>query len=359
MARKKIRSTSTFSLSFLDIMSCGLGAAVLIFLLLKHVVDSPVLNQDPQDLSEISLLEEEILIGEKDLVRIRNTISDISDESVTAQGLARRIEDDINELKSLLEEIAPDSPTDIPGLKSKLARLQQQKEALESTVPAGSKAYEFTGDGERQYLTGIKLGGENVLILIDSSSSMLDETIVNIVRRRNMSDNLKLQSPKWQRTTSIAQWVIANLPLSSDFQVLSFNEDVSPVFGEQMNQWYEVGDRISVASAVEGVGKVIPEKGTNFHTVFEAAMSMTPLPDNIFLITDGLPTQGDGAPTTGSITGVQRLRTFRSAVKKLVRGIPVNTFLLPLEGDPYAAGSFWRLAVTTRGAYVTPARDWP
>ena len=91
MARKKIRSTSTFRLSFLDIMSCGLGAAVLIFLLLKHVVDSPVPNQEPQDTSEINLLEEEILIGEKNLVRIRNTISDVSDETVIAQGLARKI----------------------------------------------------------------------------------------------------------------------------------------------------------------------------------------------------------------------------------------------------------------------------
>jgi hypothetical protein len=359
MARKKIRNTSTFSLSFLDIMSCGLGAAVLIFLLLKHVVDSPIPNQDPQNLSEISLLEEEILIGEKSLVRIRNTISDISDETVTAQGLARRIEEDIQKLKSLLEEIQADSPTDIPGLKAKIARLELQKEALETTVPAGNKAYEFTGDGERQYLTGIKLGGENVLILVDSSSSMLDETIVNILRRRNMSDLLKLQSPKWQRTTAIAQWVIANLPMSSDFQVLSFNEEAAPVFGEEINQWYEVGDRISVASAVAGVAEIITQKGTNFHSVFAAAMSMTPMPDNIFLITDGLPTQGDGAPTSGSITGVQRLRTFRSAVKTLAPGIPVNTFLLPLEGDPYAAGSFWRLAVTTRGAYVTPARDWP
>ena len=359
MARKKIRSTSTFSLSFLDIMSCGLGAAVLIFLLLKHVVDSPIPNQDPQDLSEVSLLEEEILIGQKNLVRIRNTISDISDETVVAKGLARRIEEDIQELKSLLEEIQPDSPLDVPGLKEKLARLEKQKKALESTVPAGNKAYEFTGDGERQYLTGIKLGGENVLILVDASSSMLDETIVNVLRRRNMSDLLKLQSPKWQRTTAIAQWIVANLPIASDFQVLSFNEEVTPVFGEEANEWYEVGDRISVAAAVEGVRKVIPEKGTNLHNVFEVAMSMTPRPDNIFLITDGLPTQGDGAPDSGSISGVQRLRTFRSAVRKLVPGIPVNTFLLPLEGDPYAAGSFWHLAVQTRGAYVTPARDWP
>ena len=359
MARKKIRNTSTFSLSFLDIMSCGLGAAVLIFLLLKHVVDSPVQNQDPQDLSEINLLEEEILIGEKNLVRIRNTISEVSDETVTAQGLARKISEEIKELKSLLEEINPDSPIDVPGLKAKIARLEKQKEALETSVPAGNKAYEFTGDGERQYLTGIKLGGENVLILVDASSSMLDETIVNILRRRNMTESLKRQSEKWQRTLAIAQWIVANLPLSSDFQVLSFNEEVKPVFGNDINEWYEVGDRISVASAVKGVGEVVPEKGTNMHKVFEAAMSMTPKPDNIFLITDGLPTLGGNASKSGTITGVQRLRTFRSAIKKLAPDIPVNTFLLPLEGDPYAAASYWRLAITTRGSYVTPARDWP
>ena len=97
MARRKIRTTSTFSLSFLDIMSCGLGAAVLIFLLLKHVVDTPTPNLTPTQTAEINLLEEEIKIGELNLARIRNTISDVSDETVTAQGLARQI---LEELKA-------------------------------------------------------------------------------------------------------------------------------------------------------------------------------------------------------------------------------------------------------------------
>ena len=126
MARKKIRNTSTFSLSFLDIMSCGLGAAVLIFLLLKHVVDTPVTNLDPQVMSEISLLEEEILVGEKDLVRIRNTISDTSDELVVAQGLARQIQEDIDKLQAEIEELQPESDNDVPGLKAKIARLERQ-----------------------------------------------------------------------------------------------------------------------------------------------------------------------------------------------------------------------------------------
>jgi len=340
-------------------MSCGLGAAILIFLLLKHVTDDPVTENDPKELAEIKLLEEEIKIGEEDLVRIRNTISVVSDESVVAQGLARKIEEEIKELKSVLEEIAPDADVDIPGLKNKLARLQQQKKALEQTVTGGNKAYEFTGDGERQYLTGLKVGGDNVLILIDSSASMLDETIVNIVRRRNMRDDLKKQAPKWQRTTDIAQWVIANLPTSSDFQVLSFNEDVSPVVGSEVNQWYEVVDKLSVAQAVEGIGKVVPKNGTNLNRVFEVAMSMTPQPDNIFLITDGLPTLGKKAAKSGNVSGAQRYRLFNEAITSLSRSIPVNTMLLPLEGDPYAAAAFWRLAIVSRGAFVAPARDWP
>ncbi len=359
MPRRKKRETSTFSLSFLDIMSCGLGAAVLIFLLLKHVVDSPIPNQKPQVMAEIDLLEEEILEGEKDLVRIRNTISDVSDETVVAQGFARQIQEEIDKLKRELIEITPENIPDITALKAKLAKLEQQKQAIESSIPAGNKAFEFTGEGERQYLTGLKLGGDNVLILVDNSASMLDETIVNVLRRRNMSDTQKKQAPKWGRALSIAQWVIANLPLSSDFQVLTFNDEVKPAFGEQINKWYEVADRLSVVSAVKGVNETIPQKGTNLEQAFEAAMKMTPPPDNIFILTDGLPTIGKGAPESGSITGAARYQVFRNAVEKLAPGIPVNTMLLPLEGDNYAAGAYWSLAIRSRGSFVTPARDWP
>jgi hypothetical protein len=357
MARK-IRTVSTFSLSFLDIMSCGLGAAVLIFLLLKHTVDGPT-PLPPQVMSEVSLLEEEIKEGELKLVRIRNTISDVSDESVTAQGLARKIEEDIEKLKSQLEEINPDAPIDVQGIKDKIASLEEKKKALEQTEVGGSKAYEFTGDGERQYLTGLRLGGENVLILLDKSASMLDESIVNIIRRRNMGEAQKRLAPKWQRATSIAQWVIANLPLTSDFQILAFNDEVQPVIGDEINVWHEVSDRAALKQASEGVLDLIPENGTNLDAVFQMAMDMQPRPDNIFLITDGLPTLGDKGKTRGTVSGNERLRLFNRALSKILPDIPVNTMLLPLEGDTYAAAAFWRLAIVTRGAFVTPARDWP
>jgi len=358
MARK-IRTTSTFSLSFLDIMSCGLGAAVLIFLLLRHTIDGPIPIIDKQLLSEVSLLEEEIKEGEEKLLRIRNTISDVSDESVTAQGLARKIEEDINKLKSQLEEIAPSATEDIQGLKKRLANLESKKEALELTDVGGTKALEFIGDGERQYLTGLKLGGENVLILLDASASMLDETLINIIRRKNMLEAQKIVAPKWQRALSISQWVVANLPLNSDFQVLTFNTEVTPAMGDEINEWHEVSDRTALAQVVVGVGKVVPQNGTDMGAAFRAAMDMQPRPDNIFLITDGLPTLGDKKSTSSIISGKDRLSTFNKAMSLILPGIPVNTILLPLEGDPFAAAAFWRMAIATQGAFITPARDWP
>ncbi len=356
---KKTRTTSTFSLSFLDIMSCGLGAAVLIFLLLKHVVDGPATVTDPKTLAEANLLEEEILLGEQQLARIRNTISELSDETVTAQGLARRISEELEALKSQLPDDAPDAPVTAQGLKARIAELEEQKRALQNTAVSGSKAYEFSGDGQRQYLTGLRMTGRNVLILVDSSASMLDDTIVNIVRRRSLPEEVRNQAPKWLRTKAIAQWVVANLPLQSDFQILSFNRAVSAIIEPQSNRWYRVTDRVSVAKAVQGLDGVSPQHGTNLESAIETAMQMRPMPDTIFLITDGLPTLARGSAQSGSIDGPERMRLFYKSISSLEPKIPINTILLPLEGDPYAAGVYWHLAQISKGSFLTPARGWP
>ena len=83
------------------------------------------------------------------------------------------------------------------------------------------------------------------------------------------------------------------------------------------------------------------------------------MPDNIFLITDGLPTQGAGAPRGSKVSGAERQRLYREAVKKLPRNVPVNIILEPLEGDPMAASEFWQLAQVSRGSFLSPSKDWP
>jgi hypothetical protein len=102
-----------------------------------------------------------------------------------------------------------------------------------------------------------------------------------------------------------------------------------------------------------------PEGGTSLQAAFAAAAAMIPPPDNILLLTDGLPTQGLAAPSGRTVSGKERLRLFDRAMRELPRGVPVNILLYPMEGDPMAAPAFWKLAIATRGSFLTPSKDWP
>jgi hypothetical protein len=102
-----------------------------------------------------------------------------------------------------------------------------------------------------------------------------------------------------------------------------------------------------------------PEGGTSLEAAFAAAAAMRPPPDNIIVLTDGLPTQGLTPPRGRVVSGGDRLKLFDRAMRALPRGVPVNILLFPMEGDPMAAPAFWKLAIASRGSFMTPSKDWP
>jgi hypothetical protein len=103
----------------------------------------------------------------------------------------------------------------------------------------------------------------------------------------------------------------------------------------------------------------VPTNGTNMEQVFRAIANMSPRPDNIFLITDGLPTLSDRGSNDALVTPSERIELYEDALEELPRGIPVNVILLPLEGDPSAAAAYWQLAQYTEGSFISPSKDWP
>ena len=115
MARRK-RGFTTFNLSFLDIMSCGFGAVVLVFLIIDHSIEvqSRELNRDL--LSEVNLLEEDIANGEAGLVKLRNALSDIDQQMVEAQGRATRVTEEIDEYEALIAGLR-DATSSSPDLE--------------------------------------------------------------------------------------------------------------------------------------------------------------------------------------------------------------------------------------------------
>ncbi len=363
MAKAK-RRFNTFNLSFLDIMSCGFGAVILVYLIIDHSmeVQSKELNQDL--LSEVVLLEEDVTDGEEGLVKLRNTLSDIDFEIVTAQGRATRITDDLDEYEALLRTLEADGFTDrseVDSLKAEVRRLEDEVEKLReaSEDQSGNSARDFTGDGQRQYLTGLNLGGDNILILLDVSASMLAQELVNVIRLRNMDPTLQRSAAKWTRILNTVNWLSAQLPIASEYQVYTFNTKAQSALPDTTGKWLKVSDQEQLVQVTGALSEIVPSGGTSLANAFTAIDQLSPPPDNIFLITDGLPTQGPSSPRKNTVSERERIELFNRAVRQLPRNVPVNIILAPMEGDPRAASAYWVLAQSTQGSFMSPAADWP
>jgi len=363
MARKKRRFT-TFNLSFLDIMSCGFGAVVLVFLIIDHSIEVEQRDLNKDLLSEVNLLEEDITDGEEGLVRLRNTLSDIDMQMVEAQGRATRIIDEMSEYEALIEDLRRDGFTDssdVEELKAEIQSLEDEVKKLReaSQDDGGQSARTFVGEGNRQYLTGLNLGGRHIAILLDVSSSMLADRLVNVIRLRNMSEGIQRQADKWNRALNTVDWLTAQLPVSSNYQIITFNTEAGPALAGTGDEWLEVADQAQLEKVTSALRDLTPTGGTSLENAFIAMQRLSPTPDNIFLITDGLPTQGTTPPRGTTISGRDRQRLYRQAIRQLPSNVPINVILAPMEGDPMAASEFWQLAQVSRGSFMSPSEDWP
>jgi len=362
---KKRRTDSSFSLSYLDVMCCGFGAVVLLVMLINGQT-LQARNETHKDLraelERVTLLQE---FADAHLAELRSEVDALERADNDAQLQAAQLRTRISEKQqesSGSDQTAQQQQKEIEQLKNKKASLEtsiQQHKETETQPLSGRQLVGFDGEKKRQYLTGLKLGGEHTLILVDASASMLDESIVNVVRRKLMDESIRRRSPKWLRAVRTLQWLLANLQPNKKFQVYYFNTTALPAVNGTGNQWLSTGDPELLKGALSAVGNLAPLGGTNLHNAFDVIRQMNPQPDSVILLTDGLPTQGPGRTVSASITGKEREDLFNSAVRGLPQGVPINTLLFPIEGDPAAAAAFWGLAITTRGSFITPSRDWP
>lgn len=358
------RELNLFSLSFLDVMSCGFGAVVLIFLIINHATEEHTQEVNKDLLAEVRMLDYQVQMGEKDLFELLERMDDVrqrladSDARLnsTRTAIDRRREDFRNLEEDSLAHLASleQLQADVEGREEEIERLRALEEASQ-----GAQIRTFTGDGDRQYLTGMKVGGRNILIVLDMSASMLDQTIVNVVRRRNMDDERKRMAPKWQRAVRTVEWLTAQLPLDAEFQIYGFNTETRSLVPDNGIGWIPLGEGRELDAALTAVKELVPHDGSNLLNLTTAITAMDPLPDNVYLITDSLPTQGSRAPRGSTVTGRQRLDLYREAVRRLPNSIPFNVILFPMEGDPLAAASYWQLAFSTGGSFLSPSADWP
>jgi hypothetical protein len=352
---KRRRRSEGFNLAFLDIMSCGLGAMVLVFILVKYDVSDS--NAEANNLvAEVRLLESQ-------QVRLQQTLDQLRNTSQTETEKIKKLKEKIVQIKQGLSKKES-------NLKNKKGELTALKNSI-ATRPIAHKDDLIEDDrgGEENYLIGLRVEGRRIVVLIDSSASMTDEKLLNIIRRKNSSTQNKKQGPKWLRTKKIVRWLLARTPKVSQLSVLAFNDSIHSL---GKSKWVTVNTDGILKDFYEKLDSIVPTGATNLHKGLQAVSRLNAT--DLYIITDGLPTTGESNyahlnPFSGcssllgnskSISGECRVKLFRQTVKDAsLADVKVNIILLPIEGDPSAVNEYWSWAASTGGLVISPAVTWP
>ena len=361
------RTVEVFTLSFLDCICCGFGAVILFYTIISAQAGVQGFRATEPLQAEVNRLEEAVKAGSRDLVVLHNQLERTASETVSDEAHTKSL---ASTLESRREQISTYDTTSvarrehIEKLKADIRSLEEGKRRLEGgsldKTPPGQQISSFrdTG-GDRRYITGIRMRGKRILILLDVSASMLHEDLVSILRLRNSDDDHKRAAAKWRRAVDTVSWLTTQIPPDSQYQIYTFNTKAQPLLPDLAGKWMAAGDAPQLARGLANLHAIVPADGTSLYNAFATTKTLSPLPDQIILITDGLPTQGKSAGLRKYVDSGARMRLFDDAVGQLPDGVPVDSILLPMQGDLQAAHRFWNLARLTNGTLMTPSKDWP
>ena len=352
------RRAEGFNLAFLDVMACGLGATILLFLVIKHNVatekESPVV--------ETQRLEEEL----EALQEQRRSL-----EEQTVEAVKRKAEQAAAEARGEKRSAASREAED--ALLKEIDRLRQRnaelKKAVEKSIREKETAdvIEDSAVGEEEYLLGLRVEGKRIGILVDYSASMTDEKLRDIIVRKIRSDAHKKDGPKWKRTQRTVRWLLNRVPEGSQVSVIAFNAQARQL---GPGGWLKGGNPDQINMVVRDLRTLVPSGPTNLQAGLAELGGLRPNVTDLYLVTDGLPTQAKAKFQSGSgcshrsqtISGKCRLRLFWNSMAAAGPDLSttrVNVVLLPLEGDPDAAYEYGVWTSITGGLVLAPASGWP
>ena len=350
-----MRRNPTSNLAFIDIMSCGLGAVILILVLLKNQQATPdelvELDQTALDQQIAALLSQQ-----------QATMAKTEAE----QAVLSKLDQEINELRakqSVISSIKSSTLSTIERLKLNIQSSQQSLTPEENINPIATQTVR-----QEEYLVGLNIEGQRIAILVDSSASMTARELITITNYKVQSEAKRRSAAKWQRTLRIVQWLMARAPADSELLVMSFSDEA---IIQSQPQWISVKDEKALAMTYQAVQSVTPYGATNLEKAIAKVLRQRP--DAIYLITDGLPTQGLSQTSLlssggcGGITGSKKIVSGECRVTLLQQAARLtNSFsgklsiiLLPLEGDPQAAPELSKWVLRTGGTLISPAVTWP
>jgi hypothetical protein len=365
--RRRRRTFEVFTLSFLDCICCGFGAVILFYTIVSAEASVVRIQRTDPTSAQVSQLEEEVRNGTRGLAALRDTLQKTREQVASASEETNRVLAELTEKREHVSTYDAESvarrarieqlKADVQSIEEGTRRLQAGSQEL---APPGEDVVGFRkSGGERHYITGLKLHGKRILVLLDVSASMLHEDLVTILKLRNSDDAHKRAAAKWRRAVLIVSWLLTQIPPGSQLQIFTFNTKAQPLLAGGGGKWIDSGDVPQLARMIQALQQLVPDNGTSLYNAFAAVRTLTPLPDQVVLITDGLPTQGKSAGTRKYVDSAARMKLFDESLGQLPPHVEVDSVLLPMKGDSEAPHRFWGLARLTDGTLIMPAKDWP
>jgi beta-lactamase regulating signal transducer with metallopeptidase domain len=205
---------------------------------------------------------------------------------------------------------------------------------------------------QRQAVTGLQLGGERIVFLVDISGGMLGRSAAELAQWRAQPTAEQRAAPKWHKLVTTFERLTEQVPVGARFQVIAFNGTAHWLIDGTDGAWVNATDDALDRVVRTLRDEIVPAGSSDLNAAFTAARALEPAPDNVFLLTDGLPTA-----TATADDPRERIRLFNETIAGAPAGAPVNVILLPKEGEPVAAPAFWTLAFKTDGVVFAPPQD--
>jgi hypothetical protein len=221
-------------------------------------------------LSEAETRTRDLRSKTEQLSSLEMQLKDYRDRFAREEVLAKSLEKEIAK-RVLTEQVRE---RDLADARRSIGVLESDKLALQAMADRIRIATE-------NRFAGMTLTGKRVLFLVDMSGSM--ELV-----------DLKTKAPeKWSGVRQTVARIMRSLPELEKYQVITFSDRLSYPLGNE-NSWISY-DKDSAAAVTDVLARIRPEGDTNMFNAFEAAFRFRPAGlDTIYLISDGLPNQGEG-----------------------------------------------------------------
>lgn len=334
---KKRREAQSSALSFMDCICCGFGAVLLLFILTAKAQITDSTEEATQSVEAAETLE-----------------AAIKETEAKQKALEKEIE--------ALDPKPDTNATSISELAAEQERLakavEEQAEALAAIEteadPTEEPASLDRPSADQSYLSGLRLRGPKAVILLESSGSMLAEDAKSAVEI--IKNGTAASAEKWLRAKSALRAVIAAIPKGTDIAVYSMGPETRALSGSANNPYIDPYDNNALLALLERLDKLEAKGGADLAKGMRTVSQLKNRPSSLLLIGDGLPTAP--APSSGSLSESDRVNLFNNAMHVRIN-FPFNAILFPFEGDPSAAGLFWKLSGRTNGITLIPDNDWP